>query len=61
MREGVLGSLCLVLFLTEGTLLRPFCQLELQVAVEAKIPVVVVHEVHRGNESKLSTESEGLS
>ena len=43
MKQGIEESAAFVLFLSEGVLTRPFCQLEIRAAIALKKPLVLVH------------------
>lgn len=63
MVEGVKGSTALVLFLTQGVLQRPFCQLEIRTALKHNVPVVLLHETdpRHGGADFGFIEGEGLA
>ena len=44
MRKGIEESAAFILFLSEGVLLRPFCQMEIRAAIALQKPVVLLHE-----------------
>jgi len=44
MQEGVRGSACFILLMTQGVFARPFVLLELQEAIDAGKPIILIHE-----------------
>ena len=40
---GIESSIAVVLFLSPGVLLRPYCQLEIRHALALKKPIILVH------------------
>eukprot|EP00217_Crustomastix_stigmatica_P014469 CAMPEP_0183799108 /NCGR_PEP_ID=MMETSP0803_2-20130417/20721_1 /TAXON_ID=195967 /ORGANISM="Crustomastix stigmata, Strain CCMP3273" /LENGTH=577 /DNA_ID=CAMNT_0026043807 /DNA_START=151 /DNA_END=1880 /DNA_ORIENTATION=- len=44
MRDGIKKSLAMLVFLTKGSLSRPFTQLEVRTAIEMNKPIILVHE-----------------
>ena len=43
MLKGVQDSAAFILFLSEGVLMRPYCQLEIREALALKKPIVLLH------------------
>ena len=43
MLKGIEEAAAFILFLSEGVLLRPYCQMEIRHAVAHKKPIVMIH------------------
>ena len=48
MLKGIENASVFLLFLSEGVLMRPYCQMEIRHALALKKPIVMLHGERRG-------------